>query len=151
MSSNEAKLDRLTEEAREVAEAKAAVKKGQRERADAFADSLRQFADFIEQNPSFTEHIGSWSPYVYAKDRAQLATIIRTLGSCRKQYISNSLYVEKDFGKHLELNVTINREKVCRKIVTGTRVIPARAELIPERVEEIIEWDCTDPLLADVE
>lgn len=46
----------------------------------------------------------------------------------------------------LTLRISAERSQVCRKIVTGTKVVPAYT--IPERVEEDVEWVCDEPLLA---
>ena len=65
--------------------------------------------------------------------------------------------VEKDYSHNFTVQVTIpaderkghkdivlryycDRETVCTKKVVGTKVVPAA--VIPERIEEIVEWDC---------
>ncbi len=50
---------------------------------------------------------------------------------------------QDDYDISLVVNYYANRETVCTKKVVGTKVVPAQT--IPERVEEIVEWEC-DPI-----
>jgi len=52
----------------------------------------------------------------------------------------------REFGGDVSLHVNAARSTVCRRVVTGTKVIPAR----PEHTVEEVEWVCEDQsLLAD--
>ncbi len=93
--------------------------------------------------------------YIYAKSTEDLRDLVRGLGSCEKNYLGETLYVEKNFGPRVELNVTASRELACRKIKTGEKIVPAHVvpaepeHEVPEQVVEEFEWDCSDPLLAE--
>jgi len=43
-------------------------------------------------------------------------------------------------GNYVTLNYYANREVACTKKVVGTKLIPAQH--IPEKVEEVVEWEC---------
>ena len=49
---------------------------------------------------------------------------------------------EKSLAYHPEITISYNcdREAVCVKKVVGTKVVPAHTT--PERIEEVVEWDC---------
>lgn len=84
--------------------------------------------------------------------------IIEVLSKVAKFARSMGYKVEKDYDNNFSLNVTLpgiedsetdkpvtlhyycDREAVCVKKVIGTKVVPAHTT--PERIEEIVEWDC---------
>lgn len=52
-------------------------------------------------------------------------------------------YTEDDFNLYIEtpvgsFNFYSTRKVVCKKIVTGTKVVPAQ----PEKIEDVTEWVC---------
>ena len=109
-----------------------------------FIDSLRRLANFLEDHPAVTTprfvNINA-----FVKSKEELLKTARA-ATWTKNYVQNWFSLKRQFGPHLSYEVNAGREEVCRKIVTGTRVVPARpAE--PERTEEIYEWAC-DPLLG---
>lgn len=85
----------------------------------------------------------------------EFAGAARALGTFEKNPIGNILYLDRKCGA-IELSVSIDRAKTCRKIVKGTRVVPATrrevktyvTEAQPERVEEVVEWECPESILA---
>jgi len=109
-------------------------------RAEVIA-GLRQIADFLEQHP------GVPAPdYSTLNSRAgtkeQIAAIAR-LATWRKDYGDNYFSLHKEFPGDLALDVYTERSTVCRKVVTGRRMLPAE----PEREVEVYEWICDEPLL----
>ena len=80
--------------------------------------------------------------------------ILAAMGSCEKQYVGDFFRLAKKFGA-ITLIYHFYRDKVCTRRVVGTKVvpeevIPAReAQVIPETVVEIVEWDCGEPLLKN--
>jgi len=120
--------------------------------------SLRQLADFIEEKgedlPYLNISIGAWEygdydekTYKHIPDsiKGKMAGYARALKPCKKDFSGQSFALTRKFGI-LTLRISASREQVCRKIVTGTRVVPAYT--IPERIEEDAEWVCDEPLLA---
>jgi hypothetical protein len=57
---------------------------------------------------------------------------------CNKVYDHHNVTVSRQFSEQITLAVFAPRAKFCRRVVTGTRILPARME--------IVEWQC-DPLL----
>lgn len=126
----------------------AAVEKAREKRAAQVA-GLRELADFLESKPA-VPFAGLGTQYVhlgYDADAAELLkTTARALGSFDKRYTESDFRMTKKFGP-IEVVWYIGREQTCVKKVVGTRKVPS--VYIPEREEEIVEWDCTgDPLLA---
>jgi len=109
-----------------------------------FVAALRELADFFEQHPNVKV------PYntvvdTFVTTRDELAENAR--GSAwEKVYNGDWFSLRKVFGddEHgVVLEVNCSRTTVCRRVVKGTRVIPARAE----QVVEDVEWVCEDPVL----
>jgi hypothetical protein len=123
--------------------------------ATEYARSLRLLADFWEQNPHLA---GPYDPdvcYAQFEGKQQAAMITRLLGQAEKQYDDTLFKIVHKFGC-IEARFLFTRELVCERKVVGTKVIPehvipAREEIhIPERTEEIVEWDCGSLLASDM-
>jgi hypothetical protein len=52
----------------------------------------------------------------------------------------------KDEYPRISVSYSVDRAAVCTKRVVDTKVVPART--IPEKIEEVVEWDC-GTLLGD--
>ena len=99
----------------------------------------------------------SWHLTLNTKDEAQqkrlAADIVRHhAGPWAKDARGDQFVFEnKDTLPGIKLRVTVAREAVCERVVTGTErfTVPAM-EAVPERTEirEIVEWRC-EPLLAE--
>ncbi len=76
-----------------------------------------------------------------AKTKENVKNFLAFVGNCEKEYEGSSLKITKKFGKH-EIVGDVDRNLTCKKIVTGTEVVPER--IVPEHVREITEWDCSD-------
>lgn len=125
-------------------------------------EGLRAMADFIEEHPELpigepeikldtwlfddskwdVDHLRTDSRT--AKEKLQAAA--RALGIAQKNYIGDYFCVTKKFGEFVSMEFTVSRETVCKRVVTGTRIVPAVSR--PERTEEVVEWICDDPILA---
>jgi len=124
------------------------------ERDEMVAD-LRAFADFIEENGHKLPgniYLGSSYNSLWDDDRStakekakQVAKILAKGGLVEKKHDNYSLDLIRKFGQ-IKLCFSINREKFCRKVVKGTKEIPAVTYEV--RTEEIVEWVCDDPVLA---
>lgn len=125
---------------------------------------LRQLCEFIEANDDFEFVTGedaqvlfSWREWhVRGKKpeqrRAMIADLARRLGKSEKQYADSFFWLRHDFAPGVRFEVTAMREVVCERVVTGTRIEPARPEItLPateEKEVEIVEWRC-EPILAE--
>lgn len=114
---------------------------------------LRDLADFLEARPEIAEQVCPVNVNVFVYSRKEMALAARAFGKADKVIVGDWMCLRRVFGQ-VTLDVNVTREKVCRKVVTGTRVIsasvlPAREEtVVPETVEEIVEWQC-DPILGE--
>ena len=107
----------------------------------AFIQGLRACADFFEQHPTVN------TPYcetinVFVGTRDGMAAHARA-STWEKVYSDSWFMLCKEFGGGVTLEINTSRETVCRRIVTGTEVVPAQ----PERVVEKVEWICEDAAL----
>ena len=109
------------------------------------AAGLRALADWVEANPD--EKVDVDTARVYAWDLPNLDRLRRTLpGVWEKDASSSYFALQRDLGGGVILRLTgVNREDVCTPRVVGTRTYPAT----PERVVDVVEWDC-NPLLEAV-
>lgn len=118
----------------------------------AFADGLRAAADWYEAHPEIpspmydgTFDLGNGM----LDEKEEAATLIRALGSCKKEYSDDYFVVEKAMGA-VRLRFIFHRAKVCVRKVVGVETVPAKfveAHTIPASTKEIVEWEC-EPVLA---
>lgn len=114
------------------------------ERAE-FIAGLHELADFLEAHPDLPLPCDQ-SHNVFMSDKADIAALARAAGGrWEKGADPNYFYLKVKFAGGHSYDLNVNREKVCRKVVTGTRVQPAKPEL---EVEEF-HWVCDEPLLAE--
>ena len=117
-----------------------------------FIDGLRKMADFLEAH-QLTKLDGAYGVNMYARSPEDLREAVRLLGSCEKKVNGDYLWFRKHFSPTVYLDVNCNHELVCKRVLKGTKVIPAtEAQVIevpakPERVEEVYEWICPDSIL----
>jgi len=107
-----------------------------------FIAGLREAADFLEAHPDLPHQESPIQINVFVNTKEELATLAR-MGSWQKGGDDNYFYLMRDVGA-LRYDINIAREKICRRVVTGQEVIPAREEQIVEKVE----WVCDEPLFA---
>jgi hypothetical protein len=122
-----------------------------------FIQGLRAVAQFYEDHPSAWYdgiHL-TLNMYIWGRSaREILARTARAFGRCTKNYDHTNITVSRQFGDQVTLSVFAPRAKVCRPVVVGTRILPARTvpasgEVhLPATTEEIVQWRC-DPLLPD--
>jgi len=132
------------------------VNSEQRRRLD-FIEGLRAIAKLYEENPGAYYdgmHI-TLNMYVWgAAARQVLAQTARAFGHCSKVYDDSNVTVSRQFSEQVTVAVFAPRSKVCRRVVLGERMLPARIvpathEVhIPAARVEIVDWRC-DPLLPD--
>jgi hypothetical protein len=120
-------------------------------------ETLRAMADFYEAHPLAPGPMDMQYGWMNCYLPADIAKeVLRSVGSFKKEYEDDFMRAKVKCG-HLDLQFSVRREGICERKVVGTRLIPAQtvpAEIIPERFipeheEEIVEWDCKEPILAD--
>jgi hypothetical protein len=91
--------------------------------------------------------------YIWGRQaREILARSVRAFGSCTKTYDGANMTVSKKFSDQVTLSFFAPRAKVCRRVILGTRILPARtvpasSEVhLPATTEQVVAWRC-DPLL----
>ena len=104
----------------------------------AFIQALRDCADFFEAHPSIRTPEGQ-TLNVWNCTKSELGSVAAISG-WRKTYTDSLFYLTKMFSEDLMLEYNAPRETVCRKVVKGTKMIPAQ----PEREVEDVEWICDD-------
>jgi hypothetical protein len=116
-----------------------------------FISDLRSCADFYEQHPEIKVLP---RPYLFADDftdnaKETLRTFAKAAGKAEKKYTDSEIQVALYFPGGLMVRYDSPRDKVCERVVVGTKIIPAytlparaAAVVIPEKVEEIVEWHC---------
>lgn len=108
---------------------------------------MRELLDFLDAHPEIPV-TSSQNYNVYVKADALKA--IARIGGWQKIYESNSFFtLRRTFGEQ-QLDIFTDRDAVCRKVVTGTRVVPAQPA-IDERIENVEEWVCDDVSLLRAE
>ena len=111
------------------------------EERDEFIHGLRELADFLDAHPTVEVPIYAMlNVFVNTKD--ELAAHART-ATWEKVYNGNWFTLRKEFGT-IKYEINATRDTVCRKVVKGTRVVPAR----PEHTVEEVEWVCEEALLS---
>lgn len=146
-----------------------------KEQVSQFVSGLRELADLYEKNgpkglpiPDWGVTVslemdqtkpkenGQWSWETEPDDEATkryLKKCLRLLGRGKKEkkYTEYSFTVRKELSPLVRIELTTNRESVCRKVPTGKKIVhPATTHTYTteQRVEEEFEWVCDDPLLA---
>ena len=109
-----------------------------------FVAGLREMAAFLENNPDLPMPI-SGGHNAFVETRAELAAIARTM-AWDKNANGDYFYLSRRFTGGHSYEINVHRSEVCRKVVTGTKVILA----VPEHEVEEFHWVCDEPLLAEV-
>lgn len=122
-----------------------------------FIEGLRAVAKFYEDHPNAWYdgmHL-TLNMFVWGRAAAKtLAETARAFGQCNKVYDETNVTVSRQFSEQVTVAVFAPRAKVCRRVVLGARVLPARIvpatdEIrIPEARVDIVEWQC-GPLLQN--
>ena len=124
-----------------------------------YAAGLRELADWIEAHPTITLPSSIISCYT-VNEREEASEILAALKPCKKYYNNEFFNINRDFGP-ITLNFIFYRNRVCVAKVVGKKIVPevrepAKVIEIPERITpehevDIIEWDCSEPLLGTTE
>lgn len=113
------------------------------ERRD-YVQGLRELADFIEAHLDVPRPWPS-AQNAFIADKTGLAAIAKACGGrWEKNVTSEFFFIRKSFSGGHAYEVNVSRERVCRKVSTGTRIEPAK----PAEEVETFQWVCDEPLLA---
>lgn len=128
---------------------------------DDLVAGLREFADFIEEKGlelpirEARMHLSPWlfDDYVWknrkrsrtAKEKLRRAVL--AIGKAEKNFEGGSFKLIRSFGP-ITLQFQLSRQEVCEKRVIARKQIPE--QVIEAYEEEVVEWICTDPILAGV-
>ena len=116
---------------------------------------LRDFADFLENNPEVKAPAASNSYFVLVRTVQELVIATKLLGDATKGADDTSFYVERDFGT-FKVQYFLPRGNVCTA-KTVTKITKMNRILVPAVTEEVdveveaTEWDCPKSLLELVE
>ena len=122
---------------------------GQEKRTN-YVAQLRRLADLVEANPTMS------CPYfgvavISCENIEKMRFIAKTIGGkWDKSADATTFDLNQKICDGLRIILFASRKDVCKRIVTGTRVIPAttlpaREEIvIPAREEEVVEWICPE-------
>jgi hypothetical protein len=119
-----------------------------------FIEGLRAVASFYEQNADAYYDGMHITLNMYGAARYTLCEMARIFGQCKKSDDDRNVTVSKQFNEQITLSVSAPRARVCRRVVTSARILPARIVpatkevRIPASRVEIAEWQC-GPLLPD--
>jgi hypothetical protein len=134
----------------------------------AWIKGLREMADFLEAHP---EAIKNYDTVTLTTFPADIKAIARAgYGRLGKEFLEDYLYLTKHFTSRVCIQWIASRTAACRRVKVGERIIkgeperivPAQPERVipatvetkiaatPDRVEDVMEWDCK-PLLGEDE
>ena len=110
------------------------------EKRDSYIEGLREFADFLEDNPEFSmDWVGDYIN-VYCHTEEVFKSQVKALGGKREKEFTNfSLYVNRKFTDGFTVKLMTDRDNVCER----RKVIPvSTAKMEVEVEEDIFETDC---------
>jgi|SRR5882762_3167624 len=158
-----------TQEEQESAQSEALAQAEQddkaREHATAIA-KMRAIADFFEANPQFDVPNQNQSISVWVWGKEEMAKWAKALPGKKDKDQSSNTYTLRGklpietyvtdmgmypTGESVAVTISSNRSEICERVVTGremqeVRVYPPSTTEMQE--VEIVEWVCTDSLLA---
>jgi hypothetical protein len=124
-----------------------------------YADSLRMIADFFEAHEELPlPHDAEVFPIYSVSDREDLQPWLRALGSIEKRFDGHWFRPRHRFGT-IDLELVLYRENICRRVVKGVETVtvleadPEALKKVPmrevTREQEIVEWECDEPVLQE--
>lgn len=98
-----------------------------------FIAGLVNLAAFLKSRPELPVPLNLWATVYLTADEFRDAQ--QHMGSYIKSPLDDIYGIEKHFPGKVAYRLITARANVCTKRVVGTRTIP-------ERTEELVEWDC---------
>ncbi|HBG30736.1 MAG TPA: hypothetical protein DDW98_08925 [Gammaproteobacteria bacterium] len=127
------------------------------------SDGLRRLADWLGQcaaaglDTGYQGMDGVQVTFIPGDAPETVRAFAQQMGSFTKDYSCDSqVWLIKDFDG-AKVRLVFNRTTVCKRVVTGTKTIPAVTipakpaepeRVIPEQTVETVEWQCGESLLA---
>ena len=108
-----------------------------------------ELCTFLMENPSLPVPIvfkGYSALCAFVDNKEELSAAGRVLVPFEKKYDSGYMRLERRF-RRVRFQVIASRSDVCERVVVGKKTVPS--QYIPEHEEEIVEWECEDPLLRE--
>ena len=85
----------------------------------ALIDGLRMAADFLESRPDMPQlHPLTLRIFVWGPDKDKFREIARNLGNFTKKFTDHFVELHKPINAALDIEVFIDREAVCRKVIS---------------------------------
>lgn len=103
----------------------------------AFIQGLRDCANFLEQRP--TIDVPNYAVMNIFVDTKEAIAAHARAATWEKIYLENWFTLSKKFGD-VTLEVNTARETVCRRVIKGKKIVPARAE----HEVDVVEWECDE-------
>lgn len=108
---------------------------------EAFIQGLRQLATYLEERPELPVPPFGETIHVFVSTKEEFQQVARDMGHADKQFNGDWASLNRKF-ESVEVQYTIERQQVCARKVVGTREVPAHSE-------DIVEWSCSESILAD--
>lgn len=114
---------------------------------------LRAQADWIEKLPE-DFYVCPDSVLVYCADKERFQRAVKAIGGAWSKKGGEDYFsaMKELCGEDDAIKVYTNREEVCERVKVGTKVIPAKPELVvpatEERVIDVFEWKCPESVLS---
>lgn len=128
-----------------------------------YIQALRELADFVESKdlPDTWGPAYSWSDvqnyptpemtFQFHK-KEEFGDFASRLGSFDKESSDYNVAIVSKLSSGAKVTAKIAHEQVCKRVVTGTKLVEFRqaymVEAVPEHEEEIVEWKCPESFLA---
>lgn len=101
------------------------------------AEGLRALADWYEAHPEIdAPHMSLYFWERGGEAAKKLAAVAKAMGTCEKSFSDYSLTIKRQFGP-VWLTASVDRDAVCKKIVTYDCPESLLAELGPEFEKEL--------------
>lgn len=122
--------------------------------------SLRELADYIEAREFPDDWQGSYAKTDYnppclsfwVGSKTTFGKICSLIGTFEKNRGEYSTGARAKLPGGATISVSASREVVCKKVLAGTKTIPAKEEEIipaqPEHEEEIYKWECPESFIS---
>jgi hypothetical protein len=107
-------------------------------------DGLAALVEFLREHPQVPLPNVSLRQHFFTK--TEIIQAVVGSGKWEKEYSGDYLTMVKRFGP-VEFTLQTYRDQVCERKVVGTKHHEAR--LVPEWEEELVEWECSEPVLKE--
>lgn len=117
-----------------------------------FISMLRQLADWYEARPNMM------APCVdtfrlYSCTKPEFLALRREAGLSVKDMDGDYVKFTMPLPGDWKFQLYTNKKHTCQRVKVGTQIIKAKPEVLlpaePEKVIDVYEWQCDEPLLAE--